>query len=631
MWKKILAAAGLAIFIAAALGLSLITVFPLNFPNAASVRGVKISAPASLFSAASSAEKNAVKNLTRWHRALVKKNVLKIKKNSLWDSAGAGKLTLKKRLAFNLFDDVKLIAALPKIKEIAPGKFLGQGSIEGVAGSFATIVATDKLISGNIFLPDKIYEIRGADNGLTVINQVDPKKFPPDDDVTGSMPITNDEPVLPDMSTTTIDVMVAYTKEARQNAGGAAAMESLIDLAVADANMSYENSLIPQKLNLVKTAEVKNFTEPADNNSSAQLKQLKDPSDGVMDEIHQWRDESGADIATLFITNAKKADGTDVCGTGRQMDSDNYENFAADAFNVVPIDCISNLSYPHELGHNMGAGHEEGNAQSSGLYDFSHGLQDPDCKYRTIMAYPCSCAGACTRLPFFSNPDVEYDDWTTGISQQADNGLTLFLTRQTMAGLRTKITPYQPLSDLPRQLLPGAADANISLNMGKETQTLGANFNVALWLGITDNFQSYAQAFTANGPALDGKVTVKAVSFAVRRIGNPPYLVRAALRSSRKGADLAYAAVERSEIPLEPLSDTSWLRVNFSQPIKLQAGFNYYLVLYVPSHDPTNYYEIGLDNITTSGQLYQGDTELDSYNLMAKIHYETVLTAPNLP
>ena len=633
-WKKFLVLAGLTLFVAGvAIGLALI-VTP-HFLSSANqdVLGVKVAAPASLFSTPTNAEKNKVKNLLRYSKAQVKRNVVKLKTSALLENAGGGKMKLKNRLSLNLLDKVKLIAALRKTEEISPGKFVGYGTIEGIENSFATLVSKGDMLTGNIYLPDKIYEIRPAGNGLTIINQIDPKKFPPDDNVVSSAPNLTDAVMSMDLSTTTIDVMVVYTTQARQDAGSVGAIESLIDLAVADANMAYENSLVPQKLNLVHTAEV-NYTEPASNDSSAELTALKDPADGVMDNVHTLRDQYNADIVTLFITNAKKADGTDVCGIGYQMDSGNKDDFAALAFNVVPLDCISNLSYPHELGHNMGAGHEETNASPTGLYDFSHGTQDPDCKYRSIMAYPCSCVGACTRMPFFSNPDVEYDDWTTGISGQADNALTLLLTRNTVADFRNKLSIYQPLSDVNlnqlNQLLPGVQNFDLQ-NLGKETQVLGGNFNVTFWLGMAADDQIYEQTFKASGPAVNNKVTVKGVSIAASRIGNPPFLVRVAIRSDKTGADLAYAAVERDKISAEALSDSSWVRADFSRPLSLTSGATYYLVVYVPSHDASNYYNLGGESIITNGDLYQGNDAVPFYNLMGKIHYETNLNGVNVP
>ena len=622
---------GLTLFTAGTTIILALIIAPyLPSPANQDVLGVKVTAPAALFSTPTSAEKNKVKNLLRFNKAQVKRNVVKLKTTSLWEKASGGKQKLKNRLSFNLADKINLIAALKKTEEISPNKFVSYGTIEGIENSFATLISKGDMLTGNIYLPDKIYEIRPAGNGLTIINQIDPKKFPRDDNIVSSMPNLSDAVVPMDMSTTTIDVMVVYTKQAREDAGSTAAIESLIDLAVADANMAYENSLVPQKLKLVHTVEV-NYAEPASNDSSTELTALKDLSDGVMDNVHTLRDQYKADIVTLFVTNAKLADGTDVCGIGYQMDSGNKDDFASRAFNVVPLDCISNLSYIHELGHNMGAGHEETNASPTGLYESSHGTQDPDCKYRSIMAYPCSCAGTCTRMPFFSNPDVEYDDWTTGISGQADNAFTLLLTRDEVANFRNSLSDYRPLTNVNLdQIFPIAQNFDLS-NLGRETQVLGGTFNTTFWLGRANNDELYAQTFVANGPAANNKVTVKGVSFAASRVGNPPFLVRAAIRSDKNGADLAYAAVERAKISANALSDNSWVRADFSRPLTLSSSGIYYLVIYTPSHDSNNYYDLGAESITTNGALYQEINAVPFYNLMGKIHYETNLTGVNIP
>jgi hypothetical protein len=105
-------------------------------------------------------------------------------------------------------------------------------------------------------------------------------------------------------------------------------------------------------------------------------------------------------------------------------------------FSVVDWDCATGyFSFGHELGHNMGAAHDWYADDSKDL-PFSHnkGYVNLSDSWRTIMAYneecdcsdevePCPAPGLrttpglplCTRLQYWSNPDVKYNDDPMGV------------------------------------------------------------------------------------------------------------------------------------------------------------------------------------------------------------------------
>lgn len=114
---------------------------------------------------------------------------------------------------------------------------------------------------------------------------------------------------------------------------------------VTRANQSYINSFINTHLNLVHTAQV-TYTETGDD-LGLDIDRLQNPSDGYMGEVHQWRNDYGADIVSLFV------------GSG------NYDSiaflmitveasFESKAFSVVVAGAASDVRFTHELGHNMG-------------------------------------------------------------------------------------------------------------------------------------------------------------------------------------------------------------------------------------------------------------------------------------
>jgi hypothetical protein len=88
----------------------------------------------------------------------------------------------------------------------------------------------------------------------------------------------------------------------------------------------------------------------------------------------------------------------------------------------------------------MGAQHDRANASSQGVDPYSYGYWLPNGLQRTIMAYDCT--PSCTRIKYFSNPNVTYVGIPTGISydanpsQSADNARTLNNSRVTVANFR---------------------------------------------------------------------------------------------------------------------------------------------------------------------------------------------------
>ena len=105
--------------------------------------------------------------------------------------------------------------------------------------------------------------------------------------------------------------------------------------------------------------------------------------------------------------------------------------FASSAFNVCQRSCATgNLTFGHELGHNMSLRHDWYVDQSTSPHVYNHGFVDIDIdlasSFRTVMAYGDRCTdnfgSSCTRLQYFSNPTVAVGgDWTGVSSGTASN------------------------------------------------------------------------------------------------------------------------------------------------------------------------------------------------------------------
>jgi len=113
--------------------------------------------------------------------------------------------------------------------------------------------------------------------------------------------------------------------------------------------------------------------------------------------IAALRDELKADLVSFIVPEAS------FCGMA-------YQNFpvtnsSADfGFSVVVGSCsLSNYSFAHELGHNIGMGHDRVADIAAGSSDCNYGYVFTKPKGRTVMAFSSSCDG-CTRYGLYSTP-----------------------------------------------------------------------------------------------------------------------------------------------------------------------------------------------------------------------------------
>ncbi len=341
-------------------------------------------------------------------------------------------------VAFELFDDAWFTGIVERAEVRSPDSYTFIGRLLDEPNSSFTLVVRKQVMVANVRVPSRgtYYQIRYLGQGVHVVRQIDESKFPPC--TTGTehaapMPAqaaSGGEPARGcDDDGSVIDVLVVYTPLARQAVGGTEAMEALINLAVAESNTAYANSLIGTQLSLVYKSEI-DYVES--DSYSGHLYRLTDPDDGYMDEVHRLRDEYRADMVTLLV------DDSSYCGVAWVMQELTLD-FEAYAFNVVTHSCATGYySFSHELGHNMGCAHDRANASVAGLYEFSYGYQDPDEVFRSVMAY--NCPGGCTRVDHFSNPDVTYSGLPTGVpvteADAAHNTLTINLTADTVANFR---------------------------------------------------------------------------------------------------------------------------------------------------------------------------------------------------
>src|SRR5262249_21213133 len=123
--------------------------------------------------------------------------------------------------------------------------------------------------------------------------------------------------------------------------------------AVSIANTAYKNTKIPIKLDVADIVLAKGYSEPV----SAFEKTLDDldGSNGkVLSDIRNMRNKQKADVVSLW----RRSNNQGLCGIANLTDFPDARKRNNFAYSVMNWQCVSNLSFHHEIGHNMGLRHD---------------------------------------------------------------------------------------------------------------------------------------------------------------------------------------------------------------------------------------------------------------------------------
>ncbi len=232
--------------------------------------------------------------------------------------------------------------------------------------------------------------------------------------------------VEPPESKSVIDVAVFWTPTAGAHLRGPAATRAEIDRMIAGTNQAYEDSGVHQRLSLVLAQQVEfeetdpDLIRPRARAEALILPQtmrwLTSPDDGRLDDIHDLRDEFGADICVLLIGNLPYA------GTAAAVEAG-----ASSAFALVGAG-TGIAGFARQLGHLQGLRGDRYSECSpdgvcpSGATAYGYGYVNQrafetdareSSRWLTIMATDAQCTANgvdCRRLLRFSNPDQVYPD-----------------------------------------------------------------------------------------------------------------------------------------------------------------------------------------------------------------------------
>jgi hypothetical protein len=240
-------------------------------------------------------------------------------------------------------------------------------------------------------------------------------------------PAASDAAPTAEDAASTIDVAIVYPASLPAELGEGP-MQAQFALGIAQTNQAFATSGIPTQLRLVGTRQL---AQPQLSSTRLSLYAMQNPADGQFDEIAGFREEVHADLVSMWHSGEDPAGancGIGFLGQNNPKDDPNY------AFTAIYYDgcATANLTFAHELGHNLSAGHDYGASEQSTGKPYAHGYVDAAANSRTIMAYATSCAG-CVRTANYSNPSLIINGRPQGSVQPPTNNVQAIVEQMALA------------------------------------------------------------------------------------------------------------------------------------------------------------------------------------------------------
>ena len=296
-----------------------------------------------------------------------------------------------------------------------------RGNVEETGESAVLMWWKDGRLTGVLGYKGHIFTVMNMGGEAHAVREVDPKMMPPDHAKTSDNLPQRDAharprsqrasllappkvaPISPtqlralEAKKIVIDVMLLYTKRAASHY--MLNPDDVMQLAIEQANEFFRNSGLGNiSLRLVHAQAVDYDEEGAE--QFTDLYRMVDGETSFKD-VRRLRNEKHADLVGLIV------DDPNGCGLSTRVAADSEE-----AYFVVHHSCAAiTISIAHEIGHILGARHDRLIDPGNAPFAYGHGYVTA--KWRTMMSYQQGCNG-CVRIPYWSNPRVQYKGEPTG-------------------------------------------------------------------------------------------------------------------------------------------------------------------------------------------------------------------------
>lgn len=279
------------------------------------------------------------------------------------------------------------------------------GSIVGEKHGSATLLARDGGIFGQVQIGQEIYRIDPKSGGVHTISQIRPERFKTDIAIPApgshrpapmrAAPAPNAAPPP------RIDVLVMFSNKARLEAIAAGTtIQNEARLAIALANTAYGQTRLRHRLRFAGARILGCFYNETNFDYAQSLYDITNASTCIGQRAANFRTQLKADLVAVLRSSGS------YCGIA--WVNENPAGQSGYGFSVTSRTCISNHSFAHEVGHNLGLQHDR--FVSTGTQsEYNFGYVAVADRVRSVMAYNSLCSSQgfnCTRVPVFSNTTV---------------------------------------------------------------------------------------------------------------------------------------------------------------------------------------------------------------------------------
>jgi hypothetical protein len=223
-----------------------------------------------------------------------------------------------------------------------------------------------------------------------------------------------------------IDVLIVYNSVIARQYGTQAGVRAVAQRQIDRANKSFTDSQIKLQYRIVYVGQVADSQIARSywggGNLSAMMRSTV---------VANLRNQYGADLVQAWGSYPN------VCGQGYQPTVANQPG-AGYGFSVIHSNrsCTEGQAVSHELGHNIGGGHDRITSNRPSGGGDAYGMVDRTGRFLTIMGYPQSCGTGCTQSWLYSNPSVQFRGRPTGVAGSVDNARVMNIIGPRVAAFR---------------------------------------------------------------------------------------------------------------------------------------------------------------------------------------------------